>query len=150
MLIRKFERKDAAAVSDVIRETMRLSNSRDYAAEILAPLMDYFSPEKVRRLSRERICLVAELERRVVGTAALANSELCAFFVRPEVQGKGIGTRLIKAIEDVAAENKIGVVSLASSVTAVLFYEKMGYRKNGLIIEEKAGRQIGMEKTLAW
>jgi predicted N-acetyltransferase YhbS len=84
MLIRKFKPADAAAVSDVIRQTMRITNSQDYSMRILAPLVEYFSPENVLLLSKERICLVAEIENRVVGTFALEDSELCAFFVHPD------------------------------------------------------------------
>lgn len=148
VLIREFEPKDATAVSDVIRQTMRVTNSKDYSLEILAPLIEYFSPEKVLALGKERFCLVAEIDNQIIGTAALEESELCTFFVSPDFQGKGIGTLLIKAIENIAAENKIKKIKFASSLSAVSFYEKMGYRKNGLDKEETAGKQIGMEKDL--
>ena len=149
MLIRKFKSADAAAVSDVIRQTMRVTNSQDYSMQILAPLVEYFSPENVLLLSKERICLVAEIENRVVGTVALEDSELCAFFVHPDFQRKGVGTNLIKAIEDIAAKNKVEIIKFASSLSAVSFYEKIGYRKNGSDREETAGKQIGMEKHLS-
>ena len=146
--VREFEPKDAVAVSDVIRQAMRVTNSKDYSMEILAPLIEYYSPEKVLLLGKERICLVAEIDSQIVGTAALEKSELCTFFVRPDFQGKGIGSLLLKAIENIAAENKIKKIEFSSSLSAVSFYEKMGYRKNGLDKEETAGRQIGMEKSL--
>lgn len=147
--IRKFQPKDARAVSDVIRQTMRESNSADYSMKILEPLIEYFSPEKVLLLSKERICLVAEIDEKIVGTVALEDSELCTFFVHPNFQRKGVGTRLIKAIEETAVKNGIKIIRFASSLTGVPFYEKLGYRKNGFEKEEKAGRQIGMEKDLS-
>ena len=148
MLLREFQAKDAKAVSDVIRKTMRISNSRDYSPEILEPLIEYFSPEKVLLLSKERICLIAETENQIVGTAAIENVELCTFFVHPDFQGKGVGSLLLKEIEKIAVENKIEIIRFASSLTAVSFYEKMGYQKNGADKTETAGRQIGMEKKL--
>ena len=51
--IRVFEPRDAVAVSALIAETMRVTNSRDYSMEILEPLIEYFSPEKLRLLARE-------------------------------------------------------------------------------------------------
>ncbi len=148
MLIREFEPKDAVAVSNVIRETMRVTNSEDYSMEILAPLVEYYSPEKVLILAKERICLIAEIGKKIVGTAALENSELYTFFVHPDFQRNGVGTRLIKAIETIAAKNEIKTIKCGSSLSAISFYKKMGYRKNNLNREEKAGRQIGMEKNL--
>lgn len=116
--------------------------------EMLAPLVEYFSPEKVLTLAEERICLIAQIGVQIVGTVALENSELCTFFVHPDFQRNGVGTHLIKAIETIAAKNKIKTIKCGSSLSAISFYEKMGYRKNKLNREEKAGRQIGMEKNL--
>ncbi len=104
-LIRKFEPKDAEAVSSIIRHTMKVSNSGDYPLERLQPLMDYFSPEKVLLLSRERDCLVAEVDNRVVGTVAIEGDELLTFFVHPDFQGIGMGTQLLEQIESIAVAN---------------------------------------------
>jgi hypothetical protein len=68
---------------------MRESNSRDYPLDRLQPLIDYFSPEKVRRLGQERVCMVAEADQLLIGTAALEGAELATFFVLPEYQGQG-------------------------------------------------------------
>src|SRR5215216_7742405 len=100
IVIRAFEPGDAEAVSALIRRTMRESNSRDYPLDRLQPLIDYFSPEKVRRLGQERVCLVAEIDQQLVGTAALDGAELATFFVLPEYQGQGIGIRLLGTIEE--------------------------------------------------
>lgn len=146
--IRNFAPQDAEAVSSLIRETMKISNSRDYSLDILEPLIEYFSPDKIIQLSKERYCLVAETNRRVVGTIAIEDAELCTFFVHPDFQGKGIGTELLKAVEKLAFDKGIRKIKVGSSVTGVFFYEKSGYRKTGIEKEEAAGRQIQMEKTL--
>ena len=146
--IRNFEPQDAGAVSAVIREAMRLSNSKDYSFDILKPLIEYFSPEKVIQLSKERHCLVAEKDGRIAGTIAIEDSELRTFFVHPDFQGKGIGTALLNAIEKLAFADGIKKIKVDSSVTGVPFYEKLEYRKTGIEKEEAAGRQIEMEKYL--
>lgn len=147
-VIREFQPKDARSVSGVIRAAMRESNSADYPPEILEPLIEYFSPGKVLLLAEERICLVAEVEKRIVGTVALEDSELQTFFVHPDFQGKRIGTLLLDSIERLARLSKIKKITVASSLTAMPFYEKMGYRKRGREMESAAGRQIRMEKVL--
>jgi GNAT superfamily N-acetyltransferase len=148
MIIRNFEPKDAEAVSFVIRQTMQVSNSSDYLLERLEPLIEYFSPEKVLLLNRERHCLVAELNNRVVGTIAIEDSELVTFFVLPEYQRTGIGVRLLQAVEKIAVEKKINLLKLEASITGTPFYEKFGYRRTGFVKDGTAGKQIGLEKIL--
>ena len=148
VLIRQFEPKDAEAVSFLVRETLKESNSADYSFDILQPLIEYFSPENLLRLSRERFCLVAEADNRIVGTGAIEDTELVTFFVLPEYQKKGIGGKLLEEIESFAARRKIKTIRVGSSVTGELFYEKAGYRRTGVEKIEAAGRQIEMIKNL--
>src|SRR5215212_458176 len=127
IVIRAFEPRDAASVSALIRRTMRESNSRDYPLERLQPLIDYFSPEKVRQLGQERVCLVAEIDQLLIGTAALDGAELATFFVLPEYQGQGIGMRLLAAIEEQARMQRITHITVDASLTGAAFYARMGY-----------------------
>lgn len=147
--IREFEPRDAEAVSSLIRHTMRVSNSGDYPLERLQPLMDYFSPEKVLLLSQERHCLVAAVNGRIVGAIALEGAELCTFFIHPDYQGKGIGSQLLAAIEEVAVVVGLNFIRMDASLTGADFYARRGYRRTGMDIEGTAGMQVGMEKQLA-
>jgi GNAT superfamily N-acetyltransferase len=148
MIIRHFAPRDAAAVSDLIRTTMRVSNTRDYPIEQLQPLIDYFSAEKVIQLSAERVCFVAEDGGRIIGTAALEGIELSTFFVHPQEQGRGIGTLLLQALEEHARAAGIPRLTVDASITGVPFYERMGYTRTGLERAGTAGPQIGMVKDL--
>ena len=147
--IREFEPGDAETVSSLIRHTMRVSNSGDYPLERLQPLIDYFSPEKVLLLSRERHCLVAAVNGQIVGTIALEGAELCTFFILPDYQGKGIGSQLLAAIEEVAVVVGLNFIRMDASLTGADFYARRGYRRTGVDIEGTAGMQVGMEKQLA-
>jgi GNAT superfamily N-acetyltransferase len=145
--IRQFKPEDGASVSNLIRRTIRISNSTDYPPEVLAPLLEYYSPENIVQINLGRTCLVALVGENIVGTAALEKNKLSSFFVAPEFQGKGIGKILLQAIERVARKQGVFTINLDSSVTAAAFYEKMNYRK----IKSKkgqAGAVVEMEKTL--
>lgn len=148
MVVRPFQQSDAEAVSDVIRETMRVSNSKDYSRERLQPLIDYFSPEKLLRLNGERYCLVAEVDGQIVGTAALEGSDLVTFFVLPRFQRLGIGTRLLRAIEEAAVEKGLDRLKVEASLTGASFYETLGYRRMGVAFEGTAGQQVELCKDL--
>jgi GNAT superfamily N-acetyltransferase len=146
--IRPFQLQDAAAITHIIRTTMQVSNTADYALEQLQPLIDYFSPEKVIQLNRERTCLVADDQGTVVGTAALEGCELVTFFILPEHQGRGIGAALLTALEAVAREQRHKHLLVHASLTGAGFYERRGYHRTGHIFDGTAGPQISMRKQL--
>jgi GNAT superfamily N-acetyltransferase len=148
LIIRSFAPHDAEAVSMLIRHTMQVSNSRDYPLARLQLLIDYFSPEKVLVLSQERECLVAEVDRQVIGTIGLDGNELVTFFVHPDRQGQGIGAQLLAAIESRAQALGMTRITVDSSITGAAFYAKMGYARTGVEREGTAGTQIGMQKQL--
>lgn len=147
--VRNYQAGDAASVSELIRTTMRASNASDYPLERLRPLIDYFSPAKVDALSRERTCLVAERDGRVIGTAALDAHEIVTFFVLPEEQGRGAGSALLAALEAAARAEGREQLEVKSSLTAVGFYERHGYRGTGETFDGTSGPQVPMHKLLA-
>ena len=149
MRIRAYESADANAVSQLIRTTMRISNSADYPMDRLQPLIDYFSPEKVDQLSRERVCLVAEEAGEIVGTGGLEDDELVTFFVNPGWQGRGIGSALLSAVEAVASTRGIRELKVGSSLAGAPFYQSHGYRPTGELSEGTAGTHVPMTKVLA-
>lgn len=158
--IRPYTNRDAHAVSQVIRTTMRISNTADYPPSKIQPLIDYFSPQKVDLLNQARICLVAECTPaardntdtdgaiELVGTIGLEEGELVTFFVLPDYQGRGIGRMLLGAIEKLATAQGVKTLRVASSLTAERFYTRHGYRRCAQPFEGTAGLQIPMRKTL--
>lgn len=148
--IRAYQHQDAAAVSNIIRQTMRITNSQDYPIERLQPLIAYFSPEKVDLLNDERQCLVAEVDQQLVGTAALEGSELVTFFVLPQYQDQGIGMQLLLALEQLVQQSAISTITVAASVAGEPFYRRMGYLPTGAEHDGTAGRQIHMIKQLGF
>lgn len=146
--IRPFGPDDAPAVSEVIRTTMRVSNSHDYPLSQLQPLIDYFSPAKVLQLSAERFCLIAAVSERIVATAALDGEEVVTFFVLPDCQGQGIGALLLGELEAHARTAGLAQLTVDASITGAPFYARHGYQRTGITRDGSAGPQIGMVKRL--
>jgi len=60
-------------------------------------------------------------------------SILLTIFVLPDDQGKGLGTQIIKALEQDECFLRAKRIEVPASITAVEFYRKMGYDyKNGV------------------
>jgi GNAT superfamily N-acetyltransferase len=68
--------------------------------------------------------------------------------VHKEVQGKGIGRALIHFAENVSRDHRFTKITMHARVTAVGFYEKMGYRISSPEFEEVTIPHYIMEKAL--
>ena len=106
-----------------------------------------FSEENIiNRVSNRKMELMIEKEE-VIGTASLKDNIILTVFVDVSAQGKWIGTKLMRYLEDIASNKGFKKVSLPSSITSISFYERLGYK----IIEERiddSGKNIIMEKML--
>ncbi len=73
---------------------------------------------------------VAEVSGRAEGFSVLVPSEneLRALYVTGAIARRGIGTALFKILEEKAKELGLKKLKLSSSLNAVQFYEKNGFR----------------------
>ncbi|WP_419907219.1 GNAT family N-acetyltransferase [Hoeflea sp.] len=79
--------------------------------------------------------LVAERGGRLEGVAAIGPDEdgfeIDLFFIDPDAMGKGVGTRLFKALLDLARSRGIARLAILSDPNAAAFYERMGAQPVG-------------------
>ena len=119
---------DADEISAVILRTLRETNAKDYAREIIERIEHSFSPSAVLQLIAKRTVFVAVIGSRVVGTASLDGSVVRTVFVSPDVQARGIGKLLMAEIERTARERDIHTLAVPSSLSAETFYLQLGFR----------------------
>ena len=99
--IRKFEIKDAEAVSALIAKTMRTTNVKDYTAEVIENTISRLTPENIiQRAGWMHFYVVCECDT-IIGCGAIGSywgkldeSSLFNIFVLPEYQGKGVGRKI--------------------------------------------------------
>ena len=152
LLIRLFVESDAGAVQTIIHRGLREINGKDYPAERIEEYCAYFTLDKIKSQANSAHMYVAVAENQVVGTGSIApywgsktESILLTIYVLPERIGQGIGTAIINALEQDEYFVRANRVEIPSSITAVKFYQKMGYVfKNGSIPDEEG--IIPMEK----
>lgn len=151
--IKRFEEQDAAEVSAVIGEALRISNAPDYPPEIIREMLELYAPENLlEQAEGENLYVLWEGEK-AVGCGGIApymgrgtESILVTIFVLPEYQGKGAGRRIMEALESDPYFLRAERVVIHSSITARDFYRKLGYRfSDGVGTPDEEGC-IHMEK----
>ena len=153
MIIRRFEEKDAGAVSGMIAETLRKTNRKDYSEEYLEDIIRHLQPDDILVRAGWQHFYVAEEDACVIGCGAIGpywgkmdESSLFTVFVHPDHQGRGIGRRIMETLERDAYFLRAKRVEIPASVSAAPFYLKMGYTfKNGVTVPDEE-QLLRMEK----
>ena len=150
--IRRFSETDAEMVQNIIQRGLREINGKDYPAELIEEYCAYFTLEKIKSQAVSAHMYVAVQGNKIVGTGSIApywgsekESILLTIYVLPEMIGQGVGSAIINALEQDEYFLRANRIEIPSSITAVKFYEKLGYiPKNG--VEPDAEGIVPMEK----
>jgi len=116
----------------------------DNDEEILDQWLENKTPANVRRWieSDRSYCVMAiNAEGQVLGFASISGAEIMLNYVLPEVLHRGIGKRMLQALEAHAVVSGVDHIRLVSSIPAKAFYERNGYVSNGA--PRLVGRIIG-------
>ena len=147
MMIRRFEKKDAEAVSDLIAVTLRTTNRKDYSEEVLENDIRHLQPEDLIRRAGSQHFYVVEEDRKIIGCGSIGpywgredESSLFTIFVHPDYQGKGTGRRIMETLEQDEFFLRAKRVEIPASITGTPCYLKMGYTyKNGVTAPDEEG-----------
>lgn len=142
------ETQDAGAMSEVVHRALWLVNSRDYPPEELRKMAERAAPEALARSLRSAYTLVACIRGRVVGTGTLDGAQIRRLYLEPALQGRGIGSLLLAALEAEAARRGLELLTLNSSLTAIRFYARRGYEARSREYHDPGGWSELMEKRL--
>ena len=150
--IRRFAETDAETVQNIIHRGLREINGKDYPAELMVEYCNYFTLEKIKNQANSAHMYVAVSGDEIVGTGSISpywgrekESILLTIYILPEMIGHGVGSAIINALEQDEYFLRAERIEIPSSVTAVKFYQKMGYGfKNGIIPDAEG--IVSMEK----
>jgi GNAT superfamily N-acetyltransferase len=136
MIIDQIKPNQVNEVSTLIQRNLLEINSKDYPPEVIAYLVDCFSPEKILENTKTQKIYVAIDKDKLIGTGGLANFGSperpsyygVAIFVAPEYHRQGIGKQLMNAVEAKAIELGANKITVRAAIGARKFYEKLGYQ----------------------
>lgn len=136
-VVRKATPEDAGGISGCLEEAFAPYRN-DYTPEAFADTV--LSPEAVRRRLSQMCLFVAVSEGEIVGTIGCSVSgvegHLRGMAVRPEWQGAGVASALLRSAEAEIRENKCACILLDSTKPlqrAMQFYERHGYSASGRV-----------------
>ena len=140
MRIRRFEEKDAQAVSALIAKTLRTTNIKDYTPEFIENGVKILTPEYIAWRASWTHFYVACEGKSIIGCGAIGpywgsetESSLFTIFVLPEHQGRRIGRKIVETLERDEYALRAKRIEIPASITACAFYRKLGYDyKNGV------------------
>ena len=153
MTIRRFIESDAQPVSNLVELTLRTTNNRDYSAEALEAIIRQLQPEAIVARAGWQHFYVAEADGVIVGCGAIGpywgkadESSLFTIFVHPDYQGRGIGRRIVEALEQDEYALRARRIEIPASITGTPFYLKLGYRYKDGIAEPDEEQLLRLEK----
>ena len=134
MRIRRATTDDAEAVFRLHARTVREVCGRDYTPGEIEAWLGKQSVERYReRLGEGEVYVAVADDGEVLGFAAREGGRIKTLYVSADHQGRGIGSALLARLEDDARAEGIDEVSARSTVTAVGFYRRQGYKTEGQV-----------------
>jgi putative acetyltransferase len=127
--IRQFRVADAEACSSIVRACLLTDPQMQQPAG--TALVRAGSPGILCEWASRFYVAVCELENCMVGLGGVDMNEIRLLFVHPDHQGKGIGSGLLKQLEDLVPPALFRDVFVYAAPAAAGFYRMHGYRSGG-------------------
>ncbi|WGV97927.1 GNAT family N-acetyltransferase [Vibrio sp. YMD68] len=135
IVIREYKDSDASALFEIVFNTVRVINRRDYSqaqVEAWAPYSQ--EPANWKQRMKSLAPFVAVMDDVVVGYADLQPCGLIDhFFCHHEYQGQGVGKALMAYVLAVGEQRGVRRYYSNVSITARPFYERFGF----MVIQEQ-------------
>ncbi len=137
--IRDYTKNDAQDVGLLIKDTYSEFNLAFLAPEDLPSYLGPFAfadqqepgrLEDIHAVILSELVFVAEADGRIAGVLRGRLDRLGSLFVAKQFQRQGIGRALVEYFESAVRSQGSQVIRVASSLYAVPFYLRMGYKKS--------------------
>lgn len=139
MIVRAATEADVAAIRDVLVRTWHATYDAIFGVEQVNTITSaWHTPERIRAGLAEpgNLTLVAEVDGQVVGTLGAGISgrsvALHRLYILPEMQGRGLGKGLFKAmVRHYPEAGRITLEVEPRNRPAIAFYERLGFAVTG-------------------
>ncbi|MCL2073949.1 MAG: GNAT family N-acetyltransferase [Marinilabiliaceae bacterium] len=126
-IITPFSKKYLSNLFELCRTTIEQIYSALYDREVVNYFLSYNQPENILSDSKIGFTALVFSDDNLIGSGCLLENNIRRIFVLPKYQRAGIGTKIVKCLEQKAIENSCSLVDLFAMMPTIDFYEKMGY-----------------------
>lgn len=128
MKIIEYDNKYFNGVFEVIHKAIEEIYPKYYPRKAVDFFHNHHSKEKLlKSLSKDFTKIITE-NNKVIGTGSANKNNIERFFINPKYQNKGCGKLLLSELEKEIARENYKTITLDSSLGAVLFYKRLGYK----------------------
>jgi GNAT superfamily N-acetyltransferase len=129
MTLRPFRPADLQAVRDLVLATIDASFAGVYAPSAVRHFRRHHEAQEILADAAGGYAVVLERGGQIVATGTLTGKgKITRVYVRPDLQGRGLGKRVMEHLEQHARATGRASVFLNASTVAKRFYESLGYR----------------------
>lgn len=142
--------EDIPEMVGLMHKVIREVNAQDYSSTTIDRYIEYVSEEIVQEAMLNKADYYLLESEDIIGVGGIDREKgyIRQMFISSEHQGEGLGRRIIETLEDEARKRGHTTITLYSTLTAVGFYERMGYKQVGLVTFQKEFTTVHMIKTL--
>ena len=144
IVIKRYQESDAQLLVNIYFYTIHNINTHNYSKEQI----NAWAPESCLELEGWKKKwgklppIVATIDNQIVGFAEFEdNGHIDCFYVHHQFQSKGVGSSLIKEIEQQALQKNISKVVAEASITAKTFFLSKGF----IVIKEQLKKIRGVD-----
>jgi GNAT superfamily N-acetyltransferase len=113
---------------EVVHKTIEDVFPKYYPRKVVDFFHEYHSKKNMKiKLSQEYVLILFK-DNKIIGTGSLVENCINRFFILPEHQNKGYGKKLLIELENKINKILYNKITLESSLGAVNFYRKNGYK----------------------
>lgn len=151
--------QEADDISRLIEEALKDRNEGEYTGEQIFALTSALDKNYFQTVEPNSYQVLAKDKGTLIGAGRLVRREqweIKTLYVKPSYQGKGIGSKIMDALEERAKQRGITMLRLGAEIfpRTIKFYERRGYSYSTVGVLEVPGlngqmlRFIAMEKQL--
>ncbi len=157
MKFRKFKKGDIRQVAKIKNTVFRTFNNTEYfKKDAINKYLNRTDSKKSDQeliasfhISKKTIFYVAEEKGKIIGYISGGKDKIGNLFVSGKVHKKGVGKKLIDLFEKEALKQGSKEIKIRSSIYAIPFYQKVGYKKTTGIRNMWGLRAQPMKKVLS-
>jgi len=131
--LRRATLRDKKAIYEVHKRAVEEACRTSYSPAQIAAWSDFLRPEAYTEVIRSREFIVAREEKAVIGFGQLdmTRGHVEAVYVLPAYHRRGIGSRIVTHLENVARQAGHRKLTLCSTLNALPFYQHAGFLEVG-------------------